>query len=473
MLAGALAGALAWSCLPTPVFDCTDDEHCADLGQGARCEAVGYCSEVDQNCESGRRFHEHAGDGLRDQCTNVTCGDGVAQANEECDDANEVDGDGCNNDCRVSGQELWTVGYASPGNVRDRCYSVAVDSQGNAAVIGHVSVEGQGQNLWVRQYSADGEAGWTWTLNGDSNGDEEGWSIVAIDDDEWLVAGYVDTVDTLNDAWIGRINADGILVWDATFDGGSSYLDQTRDVELADNGDIIAIGYATNNRDLETDLWFQRRSPDGQSIVWSQILPGLENNATDRAHGLTAVAGGYVGVGKKQTAAPSSWFWVEKFDENGTLVWSDEGTVGDPNSVWTAVDATPEGNVILAGNIETPAGDDDMWLQARGPGGEILWDETIGSPGGDNDKANAVVVDARGGFIVGGEMGAGAGSTDAWIRRYSPDRQEVWTVNYSGPAGDRDTTWGLALAGDGTVWACGYESSPGTEWDLWVRRFTP
>jgi cysteine-rich repeat protein len=460
------------SCLPTPVFECTSAEQCSDLGEAARCEPVGFCSEPDGACASGHRFHEYAGGGLAGQCTDLACGDGVVQEGEDCDDGNDIDGDGCNRDCRVSGQEVWKVEYASPGNVRDRCYSVAVDSQGNPAVIGHVTVEGEGQNLWVRKYDVDGQPAWTWMLDGEAHADEEGWSIVADDDDGFLVAGYVATVERETDIWIGKIGADGILVWDATWDGGEAYLDQARDVTFAPDGDIVAIGYATVDRNRETDLWFQRRSADGQTSRWTQHRPGLEDNAQDRAHGIAAVAGGYVGVGMKQTAT-TSYFWVAAFDENGVDRWADEEPVGGRPSVWTAVAAAPDGEVILAGWIASAAGDTDMWLQRRGPGGEIRWDEVVASPGGDDDKANVLVVDDAGGFIVGGEMGAGAGSTDAWIRRYGPDLTELWTTSYSGPAGDRDTTWGLALDDDGNLFACGYQSSPGTEWDLWVRKLTP
>jgi cysteine-rich repeat protein len=472
VLALVLAEVGAVSCLPQPVYDCAEDEHCVDLGPTARCEPVGYCSELDPGCGSGRRFHGYAGDGLAGQCTDVTCGNGLVQPGEDCDDANDIDGDGCNSDCRASGQELLKVGYASPGDLRDRCYSIAVDSEGNAAVIGHVTVEGQGENLWVRRYDVDGKPGWTWVLDGDAHVDEEGWSIVALAGDEWLVAGSVATLDALENAWVGRLNRDGILVWDAQWDGGEAYIDVARDVVLAPDGDVVVIGYATVDRNRETDLWFQRRSPDGQAVVWTQHRAGLEDNAQDRGHGLARVPGGFVGVGVKQTI-DSTRFWVEHLDEAGATVWADEGGPGDPNAVLTAVAATPAGHVLLAGWKASPAGDEDMWLQERGPGGEVLWDETVASPGGDADKANAIVVDERGGFVVGGEMGAGAGSTDAWIRRYAPDRSEVWTVSYSGPAGDRDTTWGLALAPDGAVWACGYESSPGTEWDIWVRHLTP
>ncbi|MFO0637090.1 MAG: hypothetical protein U0168_30045 [Nannocystaceae bacterium] len=80
---------------------------------------------------------------------------------------------------------------------------------------------------------------------------------------------------------------------------------------------------------------------------------------------------------------------------------------------------------------------------------------------------------ADGGFVVGGEMGAGAGSTDAWIRRYDALGNARWTETVSGPAGDRDTIWGLGFDPAGNILACGYVSTPATSWDIWVRKYTP
>ncbi len=471
-LAGLAVGAASGSCLPTPVYRCEANDACADLGVEARCEPEGYCSEADAGCTSGRRFHAWAGEGLADRCTDVRCGDGVMQADELCDDGNDIEGDGCNGDCRPSGQEQWKVGYASPGDVPDRCYSVVVDSHGDITLIGEVGSTDVGQNLWVRQYDPSGEARWTWVLDGDAHLDEEGWSVVLLENDELLVVGYVTRVDTGGDLWLGRIDHEGILQWSVAQDGGQAWGDAIRDVTFAPDGDLVAIGYATTDLDRETDLWFERRSPDGQLVRWTQHRDGLEDDAQDRAHGIAAIAGGYVGVGMKQTTAGQR-FWVESFDEMGRTRWTDEAAADDPQSVWTAVAALPSGDVLLAGWRAAAAGDTDMWLQRRAADGNVVWDEIVASPGHDDDKANVLLVDERGGFLVGGEMGAGAGSTDAWIRRYDANRNEVWTFGYSGPAGDRDTTWGLAFAPDGAVVACGYESSPGTDWDLWVRRITP
>jgi uncharacterized delta-60 repeat protein len=443
-LASALFGA---ACLPDVVFHCESADQCAPLGDTARCERTGWCSEADDACPSRRRYHEYAGDGLADACT------------------------------EPGGQELWIREEASPGFVPDRAYSIASDSLGNAVVIGHVSVAGAGQDIWVRKYDPEGDHQWTWTLGGTALLDEEGWSVLVDRDDEFLVTGYITEPTTGHDAWVGKLGADGILVWRQQWDGGSGVAtggsDQIRDAVIADDGDIVVIGPSTIDGNLEQELWMQRRSPRADTVRWTKTWTGWENNAQDRAHGLALAGTDFIGVGMRQTAAEGQFAWIARVDALGNEMWSEQKPRTGPMSVWTAVAVEEDGDILLAGFHQAPAGDVDMWLQRRAPEGDVLWEEFVASPGGDDDKANALVVDPLGGFLVAGEMGAGAGSTDAWIRRYDAHDVEVWTVTYSGPAGARDTAWGLALDPDGNVLACGYQSDPSTEWDIWVRKLTP
>lgn len=447
-ICGSLAFALAGTaCLPDVVFHCASQDQCAPLGDTARCEPTGWCSEADEACPSRRRYHEFAGDGLAGVCT------------------------------EPGGQELWLRNHASPGFVPDRAYSIASDSVGDMVVIGHISVEGEGQNLWVRKYDAEGTDLWTWTKNGDANTDEEGWSVLVDRNDEALVTGYLTTTAGGHDAWVGKLGADGILLWDRTWDGGSGVTiggsDQIRDGVITDDGDIVVVGPSTIDGNLEQELWMERRSPRAETVRWTKTWMGWENNAQDRAHGLAMSGTDFIAVGMRQTAEEGQFAWIARVDADGNELWSDQQPATGPTSVWTAVAIEADGDILLAGFHQAPAGDVDMWLQRRSPEGVVQWDEIVASPGGDDDKANALVVDPLGGFLVGGEMGAGAGSTDAWIRRYDANDTEVWTVTYSGPAGARDTAWGLALDPDGNVLACGYQSNPSTEWDIWIRKLTP
>lgn len=460
-------------CLPPAVFECTGDEQCTELGATAICEPVGYCSVPDDECDSARRFHEYAGEGLANACTDLRCGDGELDLGEQCDDGNDVDGDGCNSDCRASGQEIWTVMHASPGVVEDRAYALAIDSRGDIAVIGHVTVAGQGANLWVRKYTTDGEPVWTWVLDGDANVDEEGWAILVDDNDDFIVSGYVNTTTGGPDAWTGKLSADGFLVWEARQDGGVALVDQARGIAFANDGDLVAVGYATAATTTDTDLWMQRWSGDGQSVRWTSMREGLPGGMPDRGHSIFALEDDFVVVGYKQDQDNGQHHWIERIDGGGNTVWVDEGELLGRQGVWTAVRGNGAGDLVLAGWVESDAGDSDMWLQRRDPNGTVRWEDIVGSPGGADDRANVIVATADGGFVVGGEMGAGAGSTDAWLRRYSAADAEVWTETVSGPAGDRDTIWGLAFAPDGNLIACGYISTPATSWDIWVRKYTP
>lgn len=39
---------------------------------------------------------------MQDKLQNPVCGDGITDAGEQCDDGNQVDGDGCSNTCKSS-----------------------------------------------------------------------------------------------------------------------------------------------------------------------------------------------------------------------------------------------------------------------------------------------------------------------------------------------------------------------------------
>ncbi|MCA9606862.1 MAG: hypothetical protein KC619_14750, partial [Myxococcales bacterium] len=96
----------------TCTFTCTDDTACND---GATCNGDEVCGTTSHVCERGTPpaagtacstsmvadgVCADAGDGL--VCVETGCGNFVVETGEECDDGNDVSGDGCEADCTYS-----------------------------------------------------------------------------------------------------------------------------------------------------------------------------------------------------------------------------------------------------------------------------------------------------------------------------------------------------------------------------------
>lgn len=66
-----VVGAVLGGCAAKAGFTCSNDDDCRDSARAGICELPGYCTFEDDRCSSGRRFAEHAGDGLGGRCTEV------------------------------------------------------------------------------------------------------------------------------------------------------------------------------------------------------------------------------------------------------------------------------------------------------------------------------------------------------------------------------------------------------------------
>ena len=71
-----LVGGVVGSCGFDP-FGCADAEDCVANGADGVCEATGFCSFPDEDCDSGRRYGELAGDDLAGECVEDTAASGT------------------------------------------------------------------------------------------------------------------------------------------------------------------------------------------------------------------------------------------------------------------------------------------------------------------------------------------------------------------------------------------------------------
>ncbi len=85
---------------PDQPFSCKDSSQCLYEGAEGLCELTGFCSFPDAKCPGGRRYGQYADDPRTGTCVPArSCGDKRISSGEECDDGNQINGDGCTNAC--------------------------------------------------------------------------------------------------------------------------------------------------------------------------------------------------------------------------------------------------------------------------------------------------------------------------------------------------------------------------------------
>lgn len=121
-----------------------------------------------------------------------------------------------------------------------------------------------------------------------------------------------------------------------------------------------------------------------------------------------------------------------------------------------------------------------LW-PAAGPAATIGWTAQFGTS--NPDDANGITIDPSGGvFVIGQTSGVLPGQTnygmiDAYLRRYDPSGAVVWTRQFGST--ERDTPKGVTLDDAGNVYVVGQtfgafpnQTSAGG-WDAFLRKYTP
>ncbi len=206
-----------------------------------------------------------------------------------------------------------------------------------------------------------------------------------------------------------------------------------------------------------------------QSVEWVSQFGG---SASDF---VTAVARGsdtsfYV-AGFTATEAGDIDAFVRKFNAQGTLQWNRQfGTPGIDMALALAVsfeDDVASDGVFVAGFVgdgqalpgQITAGKNDAFVRRYNPDGDIVWTRQFGSS--DHDEISAISVNSNSALIVAGAtlgslFAPNAGGADVFLRRYRPNGSTVWTQQF-GSAGD-DLAMALAARGGGLIYVAGLTS---------------
>lgn len=377
------------------------------------------------------------------------CGDGVLQAGEgeECDDGDEVDGDGCNADCLPSGLQLWT--YEEHASSEDLCVDIVATSGSHvflAAQADNVDGGDEAHVFYVQRLSEMGSADWTAEYAPFATAtthDYRPYAAVDAGDGVVVVGGHRtqigSVINQLTDARAVKFaEADGAVVWGRSDNGPDFAVDVVPDgsggfaiVALTNNdfdthlyrvsadGDLVgppvvdpdagdwvlernpAGGYVSAAGTLGFGTGVVERRNDGFSVLWSYQLTTPPGRPADLA----------IEPGGRIFAAASSWI-AELDQDTGVEEWvvmtSEVAALGFPS----AIEVAANGDLVLAGRR-----DGAPWVARLAPdGGGTLWAREVSEDG----LFSSVAVRPDGVVVACGHVDAGGQGDNIFVAAYSP-----------------------------------------------------
>lgn len=388
------------------------------------------------------------------------CGNGVPEEGEPCDDGNTVNNDGCSNDCGLPGFGVWIQWFDGAAGRRDEGLGVATDGEGNIVVVGTTENLQEHLDIHIDKYAPDGSVLWTKSFDAGFALDDLVFGVATDSQDNIIVTGSQFVTDNGFDLWTAKYDADGLLLWEFTYNGPVASKDQGHAVAI-DDADNIIIGGREFVPDQGRNAWIGKYDPDGVQ-QWMVSYDGPASSTDEVADVVVDGAGDIIVAGAHEVADQDGNIWVAKYDADGNQLWvvDQDGASGGEDFA-SGVAALPDGSVIVTG--ATQIGTNlpgnpiyDLWLGKYDDAGQLLWSETIDGPLGGDDLGEDVVADSQGNFIL-----VGALAVDESIRgsvyygqpplrhgfatKYDADGNVIWTYEY-GPKSE--WTWAYAVAVD-------------------------
>lgn len=393
------------------------------------------------------------------------CGNGEVEAGEACDDGNAQQGDGCNPDCVLSGEIIWSVVHDIAGE-DDIPWAVDLIDQDVLVLTGKQREDGN-DDILVQAYGTDGRHLWTTALDRSGPG-EEGRGVAVGHGAIW-VAGRIQV--ELNDpdnpfgnrSWLGRFDLDGNLEIEQTAESGHA-----RDVAITEEG-VVVVGVMGGSQTATAYARFFDLQAEISDTISSD--PSSQANAV-AVDGTSLAVAGLRGANINGDAqmvlegvTPTEFTTLYTvtspfgFSEGQAVVWEPSGDlyVGG----WRQVD-----------EINGSWSARDTWVGRIAPDGEVSWfDEYAGDDVTASDEVEALALAPNGDLVAVGFAVSLVGY-DLWIRRFGPSGEVRWTRSYD-LGGGRDTGRGVVIGDAGEIYVVAEAESATGDFDIWVGQLTP
>jgi hypothetical protein len=359
---------------------------------------------------------------------------------------------------------IWTKTFG--GSNIDVGYYVETTSDGGFIITGYTRSYGtmSGRNVLLIKTDSFGNAQWIKAYGG--NNDDEGNAVQQTSDGGFIICGYTKSYGAGgNDVFLVKTDSLGNELWNKVF-GGASDEEGYSVLQINDGGFLIA-GATSSFGAGSRDIWLVKTDANG-NLSWTKTIGG---GSSDGARQINFTNdGGYIITGWTFSYGPGAVgnVWLVKTDSLGNMSWNKFFGGSDVDRGLSVQQTTDDGYVLTGYTASTGAGLDDMLLIKTDSNGNLQWQRTFGGSG--RDYGNFVKQTFDNGYIITGyTLSFGAGGDDLWIVRTNESGLLLWSKTYGGA--QSDVGYCIQETNDGGYVIVGHTLSRGAGLhDVWLLR---
>lgn len=331
-----------------------------------------------------------------------------------------------------SNQDFWLVKFDDAGNVlwektfgtekNDFPVRLTQAKDGSYVLVGKIYGLENNFQAFLLKISNDGEKLWEKKIGDNNFNCAE--AVIVTDEGNIIVAGTKGINEKNKNIWLAQFSAEGELNWEKTF--GETKMACSESLKKMPDGGFFLAGQIAENGINDSDLWVFRFNSQGDKI-WDKQIKSVGINVWPEciccSPDSNLIIVGWYGKCMSEITSEDPIFdydlFVTKLSPSGELIWTknidSEGSEGG-----NAVVIRPDGNILMAGKKETSfLGRIGPWLLLANPNGEIL-SELVLPFGFNSDKAAQIINTSDGGFLVigPGEVDQKIFRSNGWIKKF-------------------------------------------------------
>ena len=289
----------------------------------------------------------------------------------------------------------------------------------------------------------------------------------AADGGSYMAGSMIAPGSGTHDGFVARFSSTGALLWLAQpqISGDEQFFA----VHALPDGGCIAAGVRSLGQGLGHDALVSRFGTDG-SQQWSTPIDEFSDI---EAHAIAVQGNDVMLTGRQQNFGGTSDAWIARLDLDGAVAWTSSWG-GVRNETGRAIMAIGPGAFLLAGttNSDVPLDitenrrKDHVYLVAFDLNGDSLWTRAIGDTLFDR-RAFALDAAPNGDLLIAGERSATSGASDAFAYRLSPSGAFIWERAWD--TGDEERLLSIRALPDGLI-SAGWSFGAASHQVLLLRR---